>query len=146
VRDEGEIGGLDAVILGLVVLVLFPLVAADLWGLIEARLVATEASQAGVASLIGTTDTQNRLDRARSAVVAVLEAAAVPDNQATVALSGPAVRCAAERVQVTIRVHLIRVPLLFSSAPSESVTASTTGFMPAYGAYLPANNCHIPNQ
>lgn len=121
--DGGQVGGVEALIFGVLVFVFGTLMVANAWGAIDAKMASAGAARASVRAYVEAGSAVDA-DRAASAAAreAILGAGRNPDRM-HLALSGTFERCARIVAAVSYRVPIVTVPLLGGFGPGLTVTA-----------------------
>ena len=130
-------GGIEAVFFGLLVLVLGTLVAANVWGVIDAKVAAAgaarEATQAFVQAPAGSDPAMMARGAAERAIVAQGRDVA----RMTLLVSGDLTRCSRVVAEVHYRVPLIVVPMLGGLGSGFTASARHSELVDPYRSGLP---------
>jgi hypothetical protein len=110
--EQGQIGGVEALIFGLLVFVLGSLVISNAWGVIDAKLAADGAAREGTRAFVESPVGVDPASSARQAAMEAITAEGRDRGRATVVVSGALVRCSRVSVIVSYRVPIIVVPFL----------------------------------
>jgi flavin-binding protein dodecin len=146
-RDErGQVGGIEAVAFGMLVLVIGVLIISNAWGVIDARTAASEAAreaartfatartgsdaQADALARLAATDTLRQLGWTRPGI-------SVERTQ------GSFVRCALVTYEVSISVPAFRLPWLRSNASVFRATASHSEQVDPYRSGIPGSGAAV---
>ena len=117
-RDEaGQIGGVEALIFGVLIFVFGTLVVVNAWGVIDAKFATATAAREAARTFVEGRDARRAGDAAEAAAREAMGSR--PQERVQVALvEGAFERCARVTMQVSYAVPFIRVPVLggFGSA------------------------------
>jgi hypothetical protein len=143
--EEGQVGGIEALFFGLLVLVLGTLVIANAWGVIDAKVAAggaaREATQAFVQAPAGSDPTA----MARAAAVRAIVAQGRDAARMTMLVSGDLTRCSRVVAEVRYRVPLIVVPMLGGMGSGFTASARHSELVDPYRSGLPRTaSCATP--
>ena len=112
-NQEGQVGGVEAAIFGLLVFVFGTLVVANAWAVIDAKLAANSAAREATRSYV---EARSAYDAGREAQRAAEEAVTGHGRQVERMdldrVQGGFARCARVTLEVRYRVPLVAVPLL----------------------------------
>jgi hypothetical protein len=112
-REQGQIGGLEAVIFGVLVFVIGTLVVANAWGVIDAKMAASAAAREATRAFVEASDPDTALDAARRAAAETIRAhGRQPSRMGFLPPDGVLRRCARVAMTVTYDVPLVSIPLL----------------------------------
>lgn len=117
--EQGEIGGLDALVFGTVAFVVALLAWVSAWRVLDAAQAASTAANAGLAQALRADGTDQARRLALHAATAVLRAEGYGTLHPVVTLEGRLARCARVEVTVGASVPLVRLPLLGTPATVE---------------------------
>jgi hypothetical protein len=110
--EEGQVGGIEALFFGLLVLVLGTLVIANAWGVIDAKVAAAGAAREATQAFVQAPTGSDPTAMARAAAVRAILAQGRDAARMTVLVSGNLSRCSRVVAEVRYRVPLIVVPML----------------------------------
>jgi hypothetical protein len=116
-RDErGQVGGLEALLVGSLVFIVGVLIVANAWGVLDAKLAASGAAREAARAYVEAPTASSALVSARAA--AALEIGGHgrdPSRMEMRLLAGSFARCQRVTIEVRYPVPLIRIPLLGSA-------------------------------
>lgn len=136
--EGGQVGGVEAVVFGVLVLVLGTLGVATAWGVVDAKLATTSAAREAARTYVEGDGSAAGWDAAdRRGREAFADAGHDPASLTIARPSAPFVRCSAVTVEASSPVELPRVPLLRPVARRIVVRASHTELVDPYRAGLP---------
>jgi Flp pilus assembly protein TadG len=148
--EEGQVGGLEAIAFGVLVLVIGVLIVSNAWGVIDARTAATEAAREA-ARTYATAPAQTDAEAdglAQQAAVATLNELGWHGPGITVRrVEGTFVRCALVTYEVDISVPVFRLPWVQSSLSAFRARATDSERVDPYRSGVPATgaaNCDAP--
>ena len=124
-RDEqGQIGGIEGLVFGVLLFVFGTLVVANAWGVVDAKLATTAAAREAArtyveASSAGTAD----LDAQDAADAAILAHGRRTERARTALVEGGFNRCERVTIEVSYEVPLIAIPLLGQAGKGLTVTS-----------------------
>lgn len=130
--ELGQVGGLEAIVLGMLVLVMGTLVVASAWGVIDAKIAVDQAAQDASRAFVLAPSSTSAITAARAAAFGEIAASGREPKRASVSLAGALVRCASVVATVSYRVPLLAVPLLGASGGSVEVSASHGELVPPF--------------
>jgi hypothetical protein len=140
--EVGQVGGLEAIAFGVLVLVLGVLIIGNAWGVIDARTAAGEAAREAArtfATAPAQTDAQAD-DLAQQAAIATLNELGWHVPGSTVRrVEGTFVRCALVTYEVDISVPVFRLPWVRSSTSVFRARALDSERVDPYRSGVPAN-------
>lgn len=114
--DAGQVGGMEAVVFGMLVLVLGVLVVANAWGVVDAKLAASAAAREGVRTFVESTAPTTGAAFADARQAAEDTIVAHGRSRDRFDMDPPAgltlARCGRVTFEVTYRVPLVSVPVL----------------------------------
>lgn len=133
--EDGQVGGLEALVFGVLVFVLGTLVVANAWGVIDAKMAVTSAAQQAARAFVQAPSEQVANQEAQAAATQALVDAGRDPSRMSVVVIGTLERCSRVVAVVRYRVPLAAVPLLgglgsgfvASSQHSELVDPYRTG-------------------
>lgn len=110
--ESGQVGGLEALVFGVVLFVLGGLVIAQAWGVIDAKIAASGAARVAARAMAqAPAGSDLESVAAASAAEAMREEGRDPTRM-TVTARGALARCQPVTARVSYRVPLLRIPLL----------------------------------
>lgn len=109
-REEGVVGGVEALPFGLLVFVVGTLIVANAWGVVDAKMTVASAARQAVRAYVESPPDQDAQQLAREAALRTLHAFGRTARPPEVILEGALVRCA--RVTATVRyaIPALRLP------------------------------------
>jgi len=110
--EEGQVGGIEALVFGLLVLVLGTLVVANAWGVIDAKVAAAGAARQAARAFVQAPAGTDPATAAREAATSAIEAQGRDRSRMSLAVSGELRRCSRVEAEVRYRVPVIVVPVL----------------------------------
>lgn len=113
--DDGQIGGMEGPVFGVLIFVFGTLVIANAWGVIDAKLAAASAAREATRTFVESRagDTAAALDEAAAAASATITGyGRDPARMSLVAESAVLQRCARATFRVDYAVPLITIPVL----------------------------------
>ena len=137
------VGGVEAVVFGLLVFVVGVLVVANAWGVIDAKMAAAAAAREAARAYVKAPSADDALDLGIGAGQATLSALGRHDPGNVVALvSGTFVRCATVTFRVTVPVPLVALPWLGHQGHGFTATAIHSEVVDPFRSGVPG----APNQ
>lgn len=133
--EQGQVGGLDALVFGVVVFVLGVLVIANSWGVIDAKLAASSAASDAARAYVQLVNS----DPAAAAGAAAAQAITDSGRSAArmnLTLTGAPTRCGAVLAVVRYRVPVVIVPLLGGFGDGFTVEATHAELLDPYRSGL----------
>jgi hypothetical protein len=122
--QRGQVGGVEAVVFGMLILVVGVLVVANAWGVVDAKMAAGAAAREAARTYVKAPAGSDPLPAALQAGEDTLHALGRHDRANAVSLiSGTFVRCATVTFKVSVPVPLIRLPWLADHGPGFTATA-----------------------
>jgi hypothetical protein len=122
--QRGQVGGIEAVVFGMLILVVGVLVVANAWGVIDAKLAAGAAAREAARTYVKAPAGSDPLAAAVQAGEDTLQSLGRHDPADTVSLvSGTFVRCATVTFKVSVPEPLISLPWLGGHGPGFTATA-----------------------
>lgn len=111
--DDGFVAGAEALIFGVLILVIGSLMVVNAWAVIDARFAATAVAREAVRAAVEAGAGHDLRGVATGAAIATVVAHGRSADSLTVTVVGPAtpVRCAPVEVQAAIDVRLVGLPL-----------------------------------
>ena len=113
-RDEGgQVGGVEALVLGALVFVAGVLLIANAWGVVDAKLAASSAAREAARAYVEAPSATAALPAARAAAAEALAGHGRSSARAEVVIvSGAFVRCTRVTFEVRHLVPMLRIPFL----------------------------------
>jgi hypothetical protein len=138
VRDEtGQVAGLEAVVFGVLVLVLGTMLVVNAWGVIDAKLAATSAAREAARTYVEAPSAAAAQGAAQQAAEeAVIGQGRSPDRMELALLGGRFARCSRVTFEVRYRVPLIAIPLLGQHGSGFTVRARHSEVVDPYRSGL----------
>ena len=126
-RDDGFVGGVEAVILGVLTFVTGGLIILNAWTLIDAANALDGAAQAAARVYVEAAPGSDPLDQSTRAARESLQLYGISDSDtATVEITGSLQRCVAITVTVSYSVPRVSVPLINSLGGNRTLSARHT--------------------
>lgn len=122
--DGGVVGGAEAVPFGLLVFVVVTLLAANVWGVVDARSTAASAAREAARAYVEARSGGEADTAARLAATVTLEAAGRDPGRAAISIEGAFERCAPVVVRVDYTVPVLALPFLDGGPGFVTVTES----------------------
>ncbi|HEY3702052.1 MAG TPA: hypothetical protein VGL32_07335 [Acidimicrobiales bacterium] len=143
--EEGQVGGIEAVFFGLLVLVLGTLVVANAWGVIDAKVAAAGAAREATLAFVQAPAGSDPTSSARAAAVRAIVAQGRDVARMTMLVSGDLARCSRVVAEVRYRVPLIIVPVLGGLGSGFTASARHSELVDPYRSGLPRTaSCATP--
>lgn len=141
-RDEaGQVGGVEAVVFGTLILVIGTLVVANLWAVIDTKFATSAAAQEATRTFVEATDETEAFRRADVAARRALAGYGRDAARAEVTVqSGGLERCVPVTIRVAYRVALGAVPVLGRGGRTVKVSSEHTEVVDPYRSGL-AGRC-----
>ena len=139
-NESGQVGGIEAVAFGMLVLVLGVLIIANAWGVIDAKEAASEAArEAARPFATAPVATGAQADAlARQAALDTAQELGWSSRGVTVRRTeGAFVRCSLVTYEVSIRVPVFRLPWIRSNVSAFRATASHSETVDPYRSAVP---------
>ncbi len=141
--EAGQLGGLEALIFGVLVFVFGTLVIANAWGVLDAKL-AVSAAAANAARAFVQDEAAEPAAAARTAASQTLSDSGRSLARMTLSITGTPSRCGSVVALVRYRVPLIAVPLLGGFGHSFTVASTHTEALDPYRSGLPGEAACSP--
>lgn len=136
-RDEGgQMGGLEALVFGVLVLVFGTLVVTSAWGVIDAKFAADAAAAAGARTYVETAAGQDPVANARQAALDAWRGYGRGGTPDVTVSSSALDRCAPVTVTVKSTVTLVEIPVLGGGGGRLDVSASHVEIVDPYRSGL----------
>lgn len=137
-RDEaGQVGGVEALVLGALVFVAGVLLIANAWGVVDAKLAASSAAREAARAYVEAPSATAALPAARAAAAEVLTGHGRAAARAEVAIVGGAfVRCTRVTFEVRYPVPMLRIPFLGTAGASFTARARHSEVVDPYRSGL----------
>mgnify|MGYP000097145081 CR=1 FL=1 len=111
--EHGQVGGVEALVLGALVFVAGVLLIANAWGVVDAKLAASSAAREAARAYVEAPSASAALPAARAAAAEALTGHGRAAARAEVAVvSGAFVRCTRVTFEVRYPVPMLRIPFL----------------------------------
>jgi hypothetical protein len=137
--ERGQVAGIEAVILGLLVFFVGTLVISNAWGVLDAKLAASSAAREATRAYVEAASADDALADAEAAARNAMSGhGRQPGRTEIQMLEGSFVRCARVTFQVSHPVPLIRVPFIGSAGTGFTARARHSEVVDPYRAGLPA--------
>ncbi|MGH9065986.1 MAG: hypothetical protein ACRD0J_00450 [Acidimicrobiales bacterium] len=135
--EDGQIGGVEAVIFGVLVFVLGTLVIANAWGVIDAKLAVSSAAREAARAFVQAPSAGQAPAAAQAAAAQAMADSGRDPAQMTLTMAGSLTRCT--RVTATVRypVPLVRVPLIGELGRGFTAVAHHSELVDPYRNALP---------
>lgn len=137
--EAGQIGGVEGLILGVLVFVLGTLVISSVWGAISAKLASDDAAYEAARAYVQAQSPASAPLDARSAAAAAIRTSGHDPSRMTLALEGALVRCSVVVVTVSYRLPALEVPLIGGRGPVLDVSASHSELVDPFRSGVPGN-------
>jgi hypothetical protein len=131
------VGGIEALLFGLLVLVLGTLVVANAWGVIDAKVAAAGAAREATQTFVQAPAGSDPTALARVAAVRAIVAQGRDATRMTMLVSGDLTRCSRVVAEVRYRVPLIVVPALGGMGSGFTASARHSELVDPYRSGLP---------
>lgn len=142
--EEGQVGGLEALAFGVLVFVMGTLLVAGAWGVVDAKVAASEAARDAARTLVQAAPGDGRNQAAAAAAAAIAASGRSPRNM-TLSIVGTPARCRRISVTVGYRVPLVRVPLVGAGVGAVTVSDTASELVDPYRSGLPGvAQCRYP--
>ena len=137
-RDEsGQVGGLEAVIFGVLVFVVGTLIVVNAWGVIDAKFAAASAAREAARAYVEAPDAGNALTSARQAAEDSMRGHGRDVSRMTVrVLSGAFSRCDRVTIEVTYPVPMLVLPWIAHTGTGFTAAARHSEVVDPYRAGL----------
>ena len=136
-REAGQVGGVEALIFGVLVFVLGTFLVANAWAVLDAKLAATSAAREAARRYVEAPSAAGAGPAARVAAEEALAGHGRPLERAEVELlSGTFARCDRVTFEVRYRVPLVAVPLLGERGSGFTVAARHSEVVDPYRSGL----------
>lgn len=132
--EGGQVGGLEAIVLGVLVFVFGTLAVANAWAVIDAKLVVDDAAAQAARVFVLSPSPGTAPARAETMADQVLTAAGRSPSRATVLVVGSLTRCSVVAVTVTYRVPTVVIPLLAQVSTGLTVRSTHRALVPPLAA------------
>ena len=135
--EDGQIGGVEAVIFGVLVFVFGTLLVANTWSVIDAKMAAAAAAREGARAFVEAASPSEGGQQADAAARRAILGYGRDPDRLTVTTEGLFQRCASVTVTVAYPVPLAAIPVFARSAGTITVTASHAEVVDPYRSGLP---------
>jgi hypothetical protein len=138
-RDErGQVGGIEAVVFGLLVLIAGTLIVSNAWGVVDAKMAAGAAAREAARTFVKAPAGSDPLPLALQAGHQTLASLGRDRVGARVELvSGRFTRCTLVTFRVTVPVPVIAIPWIRSIATGFSVVSTHSEVVDPYRSFIP---------
>ena len=137
-QDEaGQLGGLEALVFGILIFILGTLVIVNAWAVIDVKMQLAGAARDGVRAFAQAGPTSDPMAVATAAARTVMVDQGRDPSRMTVIGSGSLARCARVALKVSYRVPLITVPLLGGFGYGFTASARDSQMVDPYRSGLP---------
>jgi hypothetical protein len=137
VDQRGQVGGVEALVLGVLVFVAGLLVVSNAWGVIDAKLAASSAAREAARAYVEAPSADAAAVAARQAARdAIAGHGRTPSRANVVQLSGGFARCDRVTFEVSYPVPLVRVPFLGSAGAGFTARARHSEIVDPYRSGL----------
>ena len=134
--EAGQLGGLEALVFGVLVFVLGTIAIANAWGVLDAKGAATSAAVNAARAYVQDV-TADPLVAARSAAAQTISDSGRSPSRMELSISGAPARCASVTAEVRYRVPLVSLPVLGGLGSGFTVRATHTELADPYRSGLP---------
>lgn len=135
--ERGQVAGIEAVILGLLVFLGGTLIVSNAWGVLDAKLAASSAAREATRAYAEAPDADSALAAAESAARQAMAGHGRQSERTTISmLEGSFARCTRVTFEVSHPVPLIRVPFLGSAGTGFTARARHSEVVDPYRAGL----------
>jgi hypothetical protein len=136
--EAGQLGGLEALVFGVLVFVFGTLVIANTWGVLDGKL-AVSVAAANAARAFVQDATTDPAAAARAAASQAISDSGRSLSRMTLRVTGTPSRCGSVVAQVRYRVPLVSVPLLGALGHGFTVASTRTELLDPYRSGLPGD-------
>ena len=138
-RDEaGQVGGLEAVVFGVLVFVVGTLVVVNAWGVIDAKFAAGAAAREAARAYVEAADGRDAATAARDAAIESMRGyGRAPDVMTMRVVSGGFSRCDRVTIEVRYPVPLLVVPWIGRAGTGFTAAARYSEVVDPYRGGLP---------
>ena len=136
-EEDGQVGGIEALFFGLLVLVLGTLVVANAWGVIDAKVAAAGAAREATKAFVQAPAGSDPATIARAAAAQAMQGQGRDAARMTLLVSGDLTRCSRVVAEVRYRVPLIVVPMLGNLGSGFTAAARHSELVGPYRTGLP---------
>jgi hypothetical protein len=137
VDERGQVGGVEALVLGVLVFVAGVLVVSNAWGVIDAKLAASSAAREAARAYVEAPSAEAAAVAARQAARdAIAGHGRTPSRANVVQLGGGFARCDRVTFEVSYPVPLVRVPFLGSAGAGFTARARHSEIVDPYRSGL----------
>ncbi len=110
--EEGQVGGVEALVFGLLVFVFGVLVISNAWGVIDAKIAADGAAREAARAFVQTPSVADAGAVARQVAIDAITTEGRDPARAQVSVVGSLVRCSRVKVVVSYRVPVLLIPFI----------------------------------
>lgn len=136
--EQGQIGGVEGAVFGVLIFVMGTLLIANAWGVIDAKLAASAAAREAARTLVESADPAGAGEEVTEVAVRTMTAhGRSADRVDGVTVTGQLVRCGRITVSVRYRVPLIALPLIGRAGSGFTVTGRHSELIDPYRSGLP---------
>ena len=136
-REDGQVGGIEALAFGVLIFVFGTLVVANAWGVLDAKMAASGAAREAARAFVTAPPSADPIALAHDAAAASLRAVGRSPQRMTLSMAGAFVRCARVVATVRYQVPLVHVPLLGGFGGGLTVAARHSELVDPYRTGLP---------
>lgn len=133
--EAGQLGGLEALVFGVLVFVFGTLVIANAWGVLDAKAAVSAAAANAVRAFVQE-DPHDPEDAARSAAIETISDSGRNPSRMELTLTGARARCGTVVAVVRYQIPLVSVPLLGGFGHAFTVSATHTELADPYRSGL----------
>jgi hypothetical protein len=138
--EQGFVGGLEALVFGLLIFVSGTLIVASAWGVVDTKFAAAAAAREAALSYVEAASPQSAGPDAQQAADEALAGYGRPPSQATISLAaGRFGRCQRITIEVHYPAPLVLVPFIGRLGRGWTVRATHSELVDAYRTGLPGS-------
>ena len=135
--ERGQVAGLEMVFFGVLIFVVGVLVIANVWAVVDARIVADDAAREAARAFVKAPDAAGAASAADAAARDTLTAEGRDATRASISIDGTLARCARITVSVAYPVALVGLPWLGKPGRLLTVHARQSELVDPYRSGLP---------
>jgi hypothetical protein len=136
-EEHGFVGGLDAIVFGLLIFVTGTLIAASAWGVVDTKFATAAAAREAARSYVEAPTASAAAAAGLTAALDTLSGYGRAPGRARVRIDGGFARCARVVVEVTYPAPLASIPFVGRVGRGESVTSRHAELVDPYRSGLP---------
>lgn len=135
--EKGQVGGLEALVFGMLIFVIGTLIVANAWAVVDAKFAVANAAREATRAYVESGRTSEEATAAAQASGMATLASLHRSSHASVVITGDYQRCLRVTAQAATVVPYLHLPLVGGPHPSFTVTARHSEVVDPYRSGLP---------